>query len=227
MTTTDLQFLKNLAKHNDRAWFAKHKADFESAQSRFLELVGGLIFALSEYDETLTTVDPRSCLFRIYRDVRFSKDKSPYKSHLAAYICAGGRKSTNLPGYYIHIEPGGESIFGSGFYMPEKDLLDRFRADLDSAQSKIAARLADKKFRKMFPEIVDEDAAKKVPRGYSADHANAELLKLKHFVVHTYLSDTEVCGKSFLPSLAKRGAALHDWNALLMKIARPQTPRRI
>lgn len=73
----------------------------------------------------------------------------------------------------------------------------------------------------MFPDTVDEDAAKKVPRGFAADHPNAEFLKLKHFVVHTYLSDEEVCGKSFLASLAKRGKVLHDWNTMLMQIARP------
>lgn len=219
MTANDLKFLKGLAKNNDREWFNKHKADFETAQTHFLELVGGLIFALSENDESLTTIDPKSCLFRIYRDVRFSKDKSPYKNHLGAYICAGGRKSNTLPGYYIHVEPGGQSVFGAGFYMPEKELLDRFRHDLDNPKSRIAARLRDKAFRKMFPDTVDEDAAKKVPRGFAADHPNAEFLKLKHFVVHTYLSDEEVCGKSFLASLAKRGKVLYDWNKMLMQIA--------
>src|SRR5262245_17496126 len=109
MTQQDLDFFKKLKRNNNRAWFVKHKAAADTAQKNFLDLVGGLIFALSEYDEALTTVDPKSCVFRIYRDVRFSKDKSPYKTHLGAYICSGGRKSDTIPGYYIHFEPGGES----------------------------------------------------------------------------------------------------------------------
>ncbi len=220
MTTNDLKFLKGLAKNNDREWFNKHREDFESAQSHFLELVGGLIFALSEYDETLTTIDPKSCLFRIYRDVRFSKDKSPYKNHLGAYICAGGRKSNTLPGYYIHIEPGGKSIFGAGYYLPDKTVLDRLRADVASDKSRIAAMFADKKLRKVFPEIEDEHAAKKVPRGFSADHKNAELLKHKSYFLLTYLSDAEVAGKNLLKGLAKRGELLAGCNALLAGIAR-------
>lgn len=219
VTPNDLKFLKSLAKNNNREWFQKHKADFEAAQSNFLDLVGGLIFALSEYDEALTTVDPKSCIFRIYRDVRFSKDRSPYKNHLGAFICSGGRKSDTVPGYYIHIEPGGKSIYGAGLYMPHKDILDAIRRDIVSG-GPVTRMIDDKTFRKQFPEIVNEDAAKKVPRGYPADHPRADLLKQKHCFVYTYLSDAEVVQKKLLHGLAKTGKSLFTFNKLLQAAAR-------
>ncbi len=220
MTENDLKVLKALKKNNNREWFQKHKADVETAQKNFLELVSGLIFALSEYDEALTTIDPKSCLFRIYRDVRFSKDKSPYKTHLAAFICSGGKKSDTVPGYYIHIEPGGESIFGAGYYMPDKAVLENLKQDIAAPKSRIVAILGDKTFRKNFPEVVNEDKSKKVPRGYDPNHPQAELLKSKHMFVHTNIADSVVTGKKLLATLGARGESAHGWNAMLLQIAR-------
>ena len=220
MTENDFKFLKGLKKNNNREWFQKHKAEADVAQAHFLELVSGLIFALSEYDETLTTIDPKSCVFRIYRDVRFSKDKSPYKTHLGAYICAGGRKSDTIPGYYLHFEPGGESMFAAGYYMPEKTVLDNLRKDVASDKSRIATMLADKTFRKEFPMLGEDDKAKRVPRGYDAAHPRAELLKLRHFFVYANLPDSVMTGKKLLHMLAAKGESLHRWTQMLLKVAR-------
>jgi uncharacterized protein (TIGR02453 family) len=220
MTENDLKFLTVLKKHNDRTWFQKHKTDVETAQKNFLELVSGLIFALSEHDEALTTIDPKSCVFRIYRDVRFSKDKSPYKTHLAAFVCAGGRKSDTIPGYYIHFEPGGESLFGAGYYMPEKNILENLRKDIINPRSRIVSLLTDKSFRKDFPGLSNEDKAKKVPRGYEANHPQAELLKLKHLFVHTPFADSIASSKKLLNVLGAKSAALYRWNQTLLDIAR-------
>lgn len=216
VTTNDLKFLKNLARHNEREWFQKHKAECETTQKNFLEIVSGLVFALSEFEEALTTVDPKSCLFRIYRDVRFSKDKSPYKTHLGAYICAGGRKSQTLPGYYLHIEPDGRSLFGAGLFMPDKPILERLRHDIAAPQSRIVARLTDKALTKQFPDVLEDDKAKAVPRGYAKDHPHGEYLKLRHFCIHAPIADSVVTGKKFLHWLAERGETLYQWNSLLM-----------
>lgn len=220
MTENDLKFLKGLKKNNKREWFQKHKAEADTAHKNFLELVSGLIFALSEFDEALTTIDAKSCLFRIYRDVRFSKDKSPYKTHLAAFICADGRKSDKAPGYYIHIEPGGESIFASGIYMPDKAVLENLRQDLIAPKSRIATMLADKAFRKQFPHLGEDDKAKRVPRGYDADHPRAELLKLRHFFVWAKLADNVVTSKKLLHTLGAKSETLHHWSDMLLNIAR-------
>lgn len=219
MTPNDLKFLKALAKNNNREWFQKHKSEFDLAQAHFLDLVGGLIFALSEYDEGLTTVDPKSCVFRIYRDVRFSKDKAPYKNHLGAFICSGGRKSDTIPGYYIHIEPGGKSIYGAGLYMPDKNVLDSLRRNIASEGS-IVKLLDDKKFRKQFPEVVNDDAVKKVPRGYPAEHPRAQLLKQRHCFVYRYLSDADVVKNTLLKNLGKDGGTLAKFNATLLAASR-------
>lgn len=220
MTENDLKFLKSLKRNNNREWFQKHKAEADAAQKNFLDLVGGLIFALSEHDESLTTIDPKSCVFRIYRDVRFSKDKSPYKTHLGAYICSGGRKSDTVPGYYVHVEPGGESMFAAGYYMPEKNILENLRQDVASPKSRIAAMLEDKAFRKEFPVLGEEDKAKRVPRGYDANHPRAELLKMRHFFVYTNLADNVVTGKKLLQTLGAKGGVLHRWTQMLHNIAR-------
>jgi uncharacterized protein (TIGR02453 family) len=220
VTENDLKVLKSLKKNNNREWFQKHKAEIETTQKNFLELVSGLIFALSEYDEALTTIDPKSCVFRIYRDVRFSKDKSPYKTHLAAFICSGGKKSDTIPGYYIHIEPGGESIFGAGYYMPEKTVLENIKQDIAGPKSRIVAMLADKKFRKDFPDVVNEDKSKKVPRGYDPNHPQAELLKSKHMFVHANIADSVVVSKKLLATLGAKSEPLYRWNEMLLKIAR-------
>ncbi|MBX3723974.1 MAG: DUF2461 domain-containing protein [Turneriella sp.] len=220
MTESDLKFLKALKRNNNREWFQKHKAEADTAQKNFLDLVGGLIFALSEYDDAFTTIDPKSSVFRIYRDVRFSKDKSPYKSHLGAYICAGGRKSDTIPGYYLHFEPGGQSMFAGGYYMPEKTVLENLRKDVAAPQSRIVTMLADKAFRKDFPILGEEDKAKKVPRGFDAKHPQAELLKMRHFFVYSNLPDHVVTGKKLLHYLGARAASLHRWNETLLNIAR-------
>lgn len=219
MTADDLKFLKGLSRHNDRDWFQKHRADFDKAQANFLGLVTGLIYAMGDYDESIAGIEPKSCVFRIYRDVRFSKNKAPYKNHLGAYICAGGRKSGTQPGYYIHIEPGGKSVFGSGIYMPEKEILGALRSEIARPKSRIASMLADKTFRKAFPDIVDDDKAKTVPRGFDKAHPRAELLKLKHLFVFCNPDDKTVTSKGFLSFLAKRGKLLHRWNNLLLDIA--------
>lgn len=220
MNVNDLKFLTALAKHNDRTWLEKHRAELEAAQQNFLNLVGGLIFVLSEFDESVGSIEPKSCLFRIYRDVRFSKDKSPYKTHLAAFICAGGRKSDTIPGYYIHIEPGGKSLFGAGYYRPAKPILTELQTDIAATSSRIVKLLRDAKLRKAFPDLSDDDKVARVPRGFDKDHPEAELLKQKHMFLLTSMSDAIVCDKKFLRELGKKAAVLCPWNLTLAKVAK-------
>lgn len=214
----DLKFLNALARHNDRDWLEKHRSELEAAQQNFLHLTGGLIFVLSEFDESLTNIDPKSCLFRIYRDVRFSKDKSPYKKHLAAFICADGKKSDTVPGYYFHIEPGGKSLFGAGYYRPARPVLAELQKDIASPSSRIVKLLGDKALRKAFPDLSDDDKLARVPRGFDKDHPQAELLKLKHVFLLTRLEDTAVIKKTFLKDLGKRAELLCKWNLTLAGI---------
>lgn len=218
MQQSDLNFLKALAKNNDRDWFTAHREDFEAAQKHFLELVAGLIFVLSEHDESISNIDPKSCLFRIYRDVRFSKNKAPYKTHLAAFICADGKKSDTVPGYYLHIEPGGKSLFGAGYYRPAKPVLAELQKNIASPSSRIVKLLADKTLRKAFPDLSDDDKLARVPRGFDKDHPQAELLKLKHVFLLTSLSDQLIVKKTVLQELGKLAKPLCQWNLALAEI---------
>ncbi|MBV6494587.1 MAG: hypothetical protein LDLANPLL_02620 [Turneriella sp.] len=219
MTENDLKTLAQLKKNNDREWFHKHKPTIEIAQKNFLDLVGGLIFVLSEFDESVVNVEPKSAIFRIYRDVRYAHDKSPYKTHLAAFISVGGRLSDTQPGYYFHFAPHGASLFGAGFYMPEKNTLRNLRTEIARPQSRIVQMLADKTFRKNFP-LLDEDLKlKRVPRGFDADHPQGELLKLRHHFVYTQLDDKVVTSKKLLAALAKGAEPLSRWSAVLRQAA--------
>jgi uncharacterized protein (TIGR02453 family) len=114
-----LLFLKGLEDNNDRDWLQANKKEFENAKANFAGFVGEMITGISRFDQDISGLAPDACIFRIYRDIRFSKDKSPYKTHFGAYISPGGRK-INSPGYYIHIQPGGQSFLAAGKHMPDQ-----------------------------------------------------------------------------------------------------------
>lgn len=220
MTQADLKFLKALAKNNDREWFNSHKAEFETARDNFLHLVSAFIFGMGDIDESIAGVEPTSCLFRIYRDVRFSKNKAPYKTHLGAFISSAGRKGFNTPGYYLHIEPGGESVFGSGLYMPDKDRLAAVRRELSAPNSRVAAVFADKKLRAAFPQVLEDDKVTRVPRGFDPQSPRAELLKLRHFSVFARLPDTQVTNRKLVQQLLSKAPLLKHFNDTLTQATR-------
>src|SRR3989304_4261485 len=121
-----LTFLKKLKKNNNREWFNANKHLYDDARYDFEVFVFDLIQNISVFDESVSGLEPKDCLFRIYRDVRFSKDKAPYKQNFGAVIQIGGRKSSKS-GYYIHLEPGGKNMLASGIYMPMPDKLSSVR----------------------------------------------------------------------------------------------------
>ncbi|GAB4434314.1 MAG: DUF2461 domain-containing protein [Turneriella sp.] len=219
MTTADLKFLKALSRNNNREWFQAHKDEYARANENFLNLVSVFIFGMADIDESIAGVDPASCLFRIYRDVRFSKNKAPYKTHLGAFISSAGRKGFNTPGYYLHIEPGGQSVFGSGLYMPDKERLAAIRREISTPRSRVAAAFANRKLRAAFPEQLEDDKVTRVPRGFDAASPHAELLKLRHFSVYTRLEDAEVTGKNLLKHLLRKAPLLRDFNSVLAEAA--------
>lgn len=122
-------FLKALKKNNNRDWFNDHKSEYENAKDNVLGFIQELVVAFSTFDSSLRGLEAKDCLFRIYRDTRFSKDKTPYKTNLGASINAGGKKSMG-PGYYVHLEPGGSFIAG-GIWMPPADEVKKIRQEID------------------------------------------------------------------------------------------------
>ena len=208
-----LKFLKDISKNNDRDWFEKNKPRYLEAKTAFDDFLEELHKELLKFDESLAGLNPRKQAFRIYRDVRFSKDKRPYKVNLGAGFSAHG-KMEQEPGYYVHIEPG-KSFVAGGLYMPNADKLARVRQEIDYNAENFLKILKDKRFKKYFSGLDDFDRLKTAPKGYAKDHPHLELLKNKSFVVSYYFNDTQVKDKKFGKRVAEVCKALKPLNDFL------------
>lgn len=175
-------FLVRLQMNNDRNWFHEHKYEYDEVKSDFDTFINRLIVPLAQLDPTIGTTTANESVFRIYRDTRFSHDKTPYKTHFSAFIANGGKK-TRFAGYYIHIQPD-ESFFAGGIYCPDPAALESVRNEIYHHPDEIRSILDNRKFKKSFPELSDEDKLKKPPVGYPKDFTEIELLKNKHFITH-------------------------------------------
>ena len=178
-----LNFLKLLNKNNNREWFNTNKTLYEHAKQEFEFAVNILITKIREFDKRVDVIYPKDCMFRIYHDTRFSKNKEPYKDHFGAFIASGGRKS-KYSGYYIHIQEE-NSFVGGGLYMPDNEILQKIRLDILENSDYYKQILEAENFKKYFSDIWGE-RLKTVPRGFPKDFKDAELLKLKsHALWHT------------------------------------------
>ena len=208
-----LKFLKTLAKNNDRDWFDKNKAKYLEAKASFDEVVVKLLNDLTAFDSSLAGLDPKKLTFRIYRDVRFSKDKKPYKNNFGASFSSTG-KGMGTPGYYFQLQPGNKSFVAIGMFMPEPDKLASIRQEIDYNSQQLEKVFKEKRFKANFDKFWDEDALKKAPKGYPADHPHAEWLKLKSFIVTREFKDSEVTDKKFLKNVVdilKSSKPLNDF----------------
>jgi len=209
-----LDFLKKLKKNNNRKWFNINKKLYEDARYDFEVCVFDMIQKLSDFDESVSGLEPKDCLFRIYRDVRFAKDKKPYKQNFGAAIQMGGRKSSKA-GYYFHIEPGASMLAG-GIYMPMPDILLAIRKLIAADYKEYEKIISNKDFKKLFGEIWGgDDKLKTVPKGFEKDHPAAEHLKNKSFIVFKMLSDSDVLSKNFINNSAKIFKAMKPFNDFL------------
>ena len=209
-----LKFLQTLAKNNNRDWFERNKSQYLRAKEEFDEFLIRLHEELIQLDEGLSGLNPKKLAFRIYRDVRFSKDKRPYKINMGAGFSPGG-KMIQEPGYYIHIEPGNKSILAGGLYMPDADNLTQIRQEIDYNAEKLLKILNAPKFKKTFPALGDFDKLKTAPKGYSKDHPQLELLKHRSFIVSHPFSDREVKDKKFLKLVTETAKTVKPLNDFL------------
>jgi uncharacterized protein (TIGR02453 family) len=198
MNKTDLapvfDFLSSLKKHNNRAWFEENRAAYELARERFESFVDQVIHEYGK-SEDLGGITARDCVMRIYRDIRFSKDKSPYKTNMSATIAPGGKKSSSL-GYHLHLQPHEESLIAGGLYMPTPEQLAKFRKAIDQDATPFKAIIKDKDFKKYFGTL-DGEKVKTAPQGYSSEHPEIELLRFKQVVVVHRTSDETVLSPAF------------------------------
>lgn len=195
-----LKFLKDLAKNNDRAWFEKNKPKYLEAKDQFDQFIAKLVRDLSEFDESIANLDPKKITFRIYRDVRFSKNKLPYKSNMSAGISPRG-KMVDEPGVYLHIQPNNKSFLAAGLWMPQPEPLAKIRQEIDYSSERLKKILQDKKFKKMYGEFDRDQELKNAPKGYEKDHPLVDLLRLKSFVVSHNFTDEEVKSKAFMKTV--------------------------
>ena len=211
-----LDFLSHLKQHNNKAWFDENRTAYDIARARFESFVDQLISKYGGIDD-LGGITAKDCVMRIYRDTRFSKDKSPYKTNMSATIAPGGKKSSSL-GYHLHIQPQDETLIAGGLYMPTPEQLARFRMAIDQDAAPFKAIIKDKEFQKYFG-MLEGEKVKTVPQGYTRDHPEIELLRFKQVVVVHKLSDEMVLSPKLSTHVIKTFTAMKPFldylNAML------------
>ncbi|MEO5976766.1 MAG: DUF2461 domain-containing protein [Chryseolinea sp.] len=209
-----LKFLRALAKNNNREWFEKNKERYLTAKDEFEKFIIELLPELIKFDDSLKGLEPRKLIFRIYRDVRFSKDKTPYKNNFGASFSASG-KGMGTPGFYFQLQPGNESFVAAGLFMPDTECLAKIRQEIDYNGDRLEKIAKHPTFKKHFSKFWDENKLKTMPKGYPKDHPRMEWLKLKSFmVVHTF-TDKQILDKKLIKNLAEVMRAAKPLNDFL------------
>ncbi|MBL0738992.1 DUF2461 domain-containing protein [Flavobacterium sp. GN10] len=210
-----LQFLDDLKKNNNREWFQENKKRYEVFKKDYHQLVSDFLDAMKPLDPSLELLEVKNCTFRINRDIRFSKDKSPYKAHLGIWM-SGGTKGLNRAGYYVHIEKGASFIAG-GFYSPESEDLKKVRKEIAFFYDDLQEILNDKNFKKEFGNLDfnETNSLKSMPRGYEKDHPAIEFLKLKSFTATQKYDISEVTQKDFVKKISQKLIALKPLNEFI------------
>ena len=207
MQASTLKFLKDLKKNNNKPWFDKNRAGYDAAKSDFAGFIQKVIDKHGKKDPAIASLSVKDTLFRINRDVRFSKDKSPYKDNMGAYLARGGKKSI-FAGYYFHCQPG-RCFMGGGLWMPMPPELSRVRQEIDYNFAAFKKIIANKKFRAVYGDLSRdaEYTLSRLPKGYEPANPAAGYLKLKSFVALAPLSDSDLSSPGLLKkTLAAFGA---------------------
>jgi len=196
ITSFVLSFLAELEENNNRDWFQQNKKRYDEALKNIQEFVTQVIGGISVFDASISSQKAKDCIFRIYRDVRFSHDKTPYKTHFGAYIAPSGRKSGDA-GYYIHIQNNASFLVG-GLWSPEPVVLKKIREEIYYAPDELVAIIENKSFKSIFGTLIEEGSLKKAPKNYPDDFEHIKLLKYKHFCAEKTVSNAEVTSENFL-----------------------------
>ena len=197
-----IKFLEDLQHNNNRPWFEENRTKYETAKEDFQSMVTALIPTIATFDEPIGNLATKDCTFRINRDVRFSKNKSPYKNNMAAYFSRGGKKAS-VAGYYFHCEPG-KSYAAGGFYSPMPIELGKLRQEIDYNFDEWKKIISDSDFMNYFPDGVDGiESLVRPPKGYDETNPAIYYLKMKNFIVSKPFTDKELQCKTLIPDIAK------------------------
>lgn len=187
-----LKFLSQLKKNNNKPWFDAHRAQYEAAKIDFSNFIQLVIDVVQKSDTTITGLTAKDCQFRINRDIRFSKDKRPYKENFGAFICRGGKKSI-YAGYYFHLAPG-NSFIGGGLWQPEPANLKKVRQEIDYNWEEFNSIIKNKNFKKIYGDLYkgEDMSLSRVPKGYEEDNPAIDYLKLKSLIAETQIEDEDL-----------------------------------
>jgi uncharacterized protein (TIGR02453 family) len=210
-----LVFLSDMTENNNRDWFNNNKDKFLLLKAGFEKFIQSLIPEIYKIDPSIGPLEAKDCIFRIYRDVRFSKNKDPYKNHFGANISKGGRKSKNA-GYYIHLQAG-QSFLAAGAYMPEPEALKDIRYEIFEKNEKFRSIIDNKQFKNYFPKLEGEKL-KTIPKGFPKEFEDIEFLKLKSFEIIHQISDNLLLSDDFDKYLLKVIEVAHPYNNFMNHI---------
>lgn len=205
-------FLKNLKENNNREWYHANKGQYNEAREEFEHLIELLIHEIAVFDKGIAGLQPKNCIFRIYRDVRFSHDKSPYKTNFGSFMCPGGKKSMSA-GYYLHIAPD-ESFVAGGVYMPPSPVLKAIRREIYEHIDEFKEIIHHPSFKKHYPAI-DGDALKTAPQGFPKDFPDIDLLRFKSYTVFKSKTEKAMLKEKILGELCEEYKAMYPFNRFL------------
>ncbi len=201
LQSSTIQFLKSLKKNNNREWFEKNRKQYELAKTDYLNFVTNVLNEIQLFDQSLTELEPKKCVFRLNRDVRFSKNKDPYKTNFGASFSKGAKK-IQTAGYYFHLEPG-ENFVGGGLWMPMAPDLNKVRQEIDYCFKEFASILKKPAFKTTYGDMDNSMKLVRPPKGFEIDNPALEYLKLKSFVVTRVVKDAELTDKHLIKNVVK------------------------
>jgi uncharacterized protein (TIGR02453 family) len=204
---SSIEFIIELRENNNREWFHAQKKRYDKVKADYQRLVSALLGEMKKADETLAPLVEKNCTFRIARDIRFSQDKTPYKTHFGVGMSTHGRRS-GMAEYYVHLEPGGKGFAGGGIYMPSSEQLKKIRREIDVFGDDLVAIIEDKAFKRHYQDLDRNIVLTRPPKGYSAEHPHLENLKLKSYTAVTPLPDELFTSPELVGVVVERLTAL-------------------
>ena len=209
LQATTIRFLKDLKKNNNKPWFDANRKSYDAAKNDFEQFVSAILQKFSDKDDDIRPLKPKECMFRINRDIRFAKDKTPYKTNMGASFSKGGKKSV-FAGYYFHCEPGGKSFTGGGIWMPMPEDVKKVRQEIDYCFDEFQKITGSKKFAGVYGDLNRDEEVSLVnlPKGYEKDNPAAPYIKLKSWIATKTLPDTDLTNESLTTGVIKSFEAL-------------------
>jgi uncharacterized protein (TIGR02453 family) len=201
-----IDFLKKLKKNNTKEWFDNHRDLYIHAKENYLDFVTEVLHSIKSFDTSLVDIQPKNCVFRINRDVRFSANKDPYKTNFGASFSKGGKKIA-CAGYYFHLEPGA-CFIGGGYWMPQGEDLQKIRQEIDYNLDEFKKIISAKAFVNYFDTLDAKEKLIRPPKGYEKDNPALEFIQLKNFIVMASIEDKELVDKTIITKVVAHFKAM-------------------